>query len=309
MVSKWKAKAIVQKGISYLPQREKINFIFQKYVTKGVELTDEHFGYKIQHAKDHLQFLEKYGSFENNQILELGTGWYPIIPIAFYLKNAGRVISIDIQNWMTQKSQIHAIEKIVEWKKKGKLDEFFQDVPDKKWHRLNTIHQNPGDYTKEDIEKIIGLTPMVKDARTTDLPSHSFDFICSNNTFEHIPKSILEGILIEFKRLIKPLGLMSHFIDMSDHFAHFDSTITIYNFLKFSEKQWNWIDNRIQPQNRMRMDHYRKLFTSLNIPITEEVLREGEVELLREIKVHPEFQDLSPEELAISHGYIISHFD
>ncbi len=65
-----------------------------------------------------------------------------------------------------------------------------------------------------------------------NIKSDSVDFICSNNTFEHIPADILSAILREFKRVIKPGGLMSHFIDMSDHFAHFDSRITIYNFLE-----------------------------------------------------------------------------
>ncbi len=47
MISKWVLKAIVQKTISILPRPERANFLFQKYVTKGVHLTDEHFGYKI----------------------------------------------------------------------------------------------------------------------------------------------------------------------------------------------------------------------------------------------------------------------
>ena len=68
------------------------------------------------------------------------------------------------------------------------------------------------------------------------LQKESVDFICSNNTFEHIPQEILRDILVEFKRVLHPNGLMSHFIDMSDHFAHFDSRITIYNFLQIQQK-------------------------------------------------------------------------
>ena len=60
MIAKWKAEAIVQKGISYLPKKDKINYLFQKYVTKGVYLTDEYFTYKITHARDHLAYFKKY---------------------------------------------------------------------------------------------------------------------------------------------------------------------------------------------------------------------------------------------------------
>jgi len=40
MIFKWMLKAVVQKLIAFFPQREKINYLLQKYVTKGVELTD-----------------------------------------------------------------------------------------------------------------------------------------------------------------------------------------------------------------------------------------------------------------------------
>ena len=36
-------KAIVQKTISYLPYSNRINYIFQKYVTKGINRTDNYF--------------------------------------------------------------------------------------------------------------------------------------------------------------------------------------------------------------------------------------------------------------------------
>ena len=124
MISKWVLKAIVQKTISYFPWPEKINFFFQKYVTKGVELTDEHFGYKIQHAIDHVAYLQKHSKRQKeNIVLELGTGWYPVVPIIFYLTDAGRVISIDIKQWMNKERQFQAIQKLVEWRNRGKLEE------------------------------------------------------------------------------------------------------------------------------------------------------------------------------------------
>lgn len=130
--------------------------------------------------------------------------------------------------------------------------------------------------------------------------------MCSNNTFEHIPKIILIDILKEFKRLLKADGVMSHFIDLSDHFAHFDTSITTYNFLKFSEKQWDLIDNSIQPQNRMRWADYKKMYADLNIAIKIEETRPGDLAALNTITVDKGFAHLSKVELAISHGYLVS---
>ncbi len=307
IVPKWVMKAIVQKGISYLPNPERVNLFFQKHVTKGVNLNDEHFGYKSTHAFDHITHFKALGNPNPEaQILELGTGWYPIIPTLMYLTGTGKVTSLDIMSWMTKDTQITAFQKIKDWVEAGKLDQFKPLIISERWDKVLAVIADPGSYTMEKINELIGLNPLLKDARKTDLKSESFDLICSNNTFEHIYADVLEGILKEFKRLVKPGGLMSHFIDMSDHFAHFDKSITIYNFLKYSEKKWKSIDNSVQPQNRMRLVQYREIYNRLQIPITEEHTRPVDPEILKGQEIHPEFQVYSQDELAISHAYLIS---
>lgn len=139
------------------------------------------------------------------------------------------------------------------------------------------------------------------------LADNSIDLVHSNNTFEHVYPSILKDILKEFKRIVKKEGLQSHFIDMSDHFAHFDKSINIYNFLQYSNKAWdNVIDNSIQPQNRWRFPQFVALYNSLNIPLTDQEIRPGDIEAVKSLKIHPDFSKFSTEELAISHCYLYS---
>ena len=307
MISKWIIKAIVQKGISYLPASQKINYFFQKHVTGGVHLTDEHFGLKLGHARDHLGYLtEMAGKKEERTILELGTGWYPVIPILFYLTSSGSVISVDIQQWMSRKTMLDTIQKFSEWQERGLLDDLKGVIDRERWDQLMKLLDHPDKIQKEDIDKLIGLRPIVGDARNLPIENNSVDFICSNNTFEHIPKDVLKNILVEFLRVLRPAGVMSHFIDMSDHFAHFDTHITIYNLLKFSARAWSILDNSIQPQNRMRHRDYLDLYKETGFPVSREEIREGSLEDLNRVKVHPEFSSYSQEELAISHAYIIS---
>ena len=154
--------------------------------------------------------------------------------------------------------------------------------------------------------RLIRLESVVGDARNTDFADKQFDLICSNNTFEHIPKDILEPILVEFIRLLKPGGTMSHFIDMSDHFAHMDGSISIYNFLRFSKKQWDLIDNCIQPQNRMRLRDYQELYERLGIDIDSTAVRAGDVKAVMSEPLHADFLDYSIEEIAISHALVVS---
>lgn len=308
MSVKWVAKAIVQKTISFLPNPEKANLLFQRYVTRGVELSDEHFGYKITHARDHIIYLRRFqpNLGGGGEILELGTGWYPIIPIAFYLTNCGRTTSVDIQNWLKKEGLIATIAKMREWDEAGRLRAYLPGLLEERWTQLLAIATNAANYDREAINEIIGLTPLLQDARKLPFADGHFDFICSNNTFEHVHAEVLTGILAEFKRILKPGGLMSHFIDLSDHFAHFDHGINIYNFLRFSRKQWKLIDNNIQPQNRLRWKDYEAMYRQLNIPITEVEVRAGDLDLLAAVDVHPEYADYRAEELAISHGYVVS---
>ena len=92
---KWWLKAVIQKIISLCPFKNKVNFIFQKYITNGVNLTDELFNNKMVHCHDHLECC-KLKNTNKGRFLELGTGWFPVIPIALYLAGANEIISIDI---------------------------------------------------------------------------------------------------------------------------------------------------------------------------------------------------------------------
>jgi len=307
ILSKWKLKAVVQKTISFFPQQEKLNYFFQKYITRAVNLNDEHFANKMMHSQDHIKFFNKHGiTHPQMQIIELGSGWYPVVPIMMYLSKSGQVTSVDIQSWMTKETQLTTIRKFIEWREKGKLQKYITNIDEERWNTLVEIDQNPGNHNLETINKSIGLKLLLQDARSLKLKDQSIDFICSNNTFEHIYPNVLNGILLEFKRVIKPGGVMSHFIDMSDHFAHFDKSITIYNFLKYSEKKWKLIDNDIQPQNRLRFKDYLTMYEKIALPITETEIRKGNLEDLRKQKIHQEYSNYSEAELAISHCYIIS---
>jgi hypothetical protein len=92
---------------------------------------------------------------------------------------------------------------------------------------------------------------------------------------------------------------------MSDHFAHFDRNINIYNFLKFKSWQWQIIDNTIQPQNRLRVDDYRQLFKDVGLSIDEEIARPGNIEELRTIKLDNSFTSKKLEDIAVSHIQLI----
>ena len=306
-MKKWVLKAIIQKTISWLPYSFELNHFFQKNVTKGVLLTEDHFGLKFKHACDHIQTYNKYRSNTSEaKVLELGSGWYPVVPISLYLAGFDQIISVDVSALMTKETILETIDLFILLQEKGELTFPEGGMVNARWKQLLDIKEHSAQYNRAQILERIQLELIVGDARKLNLESNSFDYICSNNTYEHIYPTILKDIVKEFKRVLKPSGLMNHFIDMTDHFAHFDKSINHYNFLRFSDKAWKRIDNSIQPQSRSRLKDYKEMYKNLDIPIIEEIIWPYDIQLLDKISLDQKWDGYSKTELGIIHAYLVS---
>jgi SAM-dependent methyltransferase len=305
-MAKWILKAVIQKGISYLPAEHKINYLFQKYVTKGVRLTDRVFDDKLTSVRDHVHYFRKYhAKHEGFTALELGSGWFPVVPMGLYLCGAGKITTVDLSDLMRRENILATIRKYKEYQEAGKLQGWLPHaLPDRTQRLFALLTDAPAE--RGELLAKFGTRYLVADARKLDLPDQCTDLIVSNNVLEHIYPDALKDILKEFKRISKSDGVSSHFIDMSDHFAHMDKSINIYNFLKFSEGQWKLIDNSIQPQNRLRINHYRDMYRQLGLNVLEQVDRPGSIDELLSVKLHTTFASIDPRIAAVSHSLLIS---
>lgn len=311
MLKKWQLKAIIQKGMAFLPSKIRNSYFFQRFFTKKALLTDDYFELKMIHARNHLAFFKKeetenFGNFEEKIILELSPDWHPIVPVAMFLSGFEAVVSLDIIHSISKKTIIQTLEMFVEWSKKDKLEEYLEAINSQRWAQLQEILQLQKQLDQTQICRILRLKLLVKDARNTELPSQSIDYIVSNNAYEHINPLILKFMIKEFKRILTLKGLMSHFVDLSDRFASFDKKITIYNFLKYNEKQWQKLDNSIASQNRLRWKDYQQIYNDLGVSCTSELIETGALQALSTIKINEMFDNYLPEELAIHQGYLVT---
>lgn len=180
-------------------------------------------------------------------------------------------------------------------------------IIDARFRQLEAIYNSYETLSFEAIINKLNITYLIEDARQLSLPNNAIDLVNSNNTYEHIYPEILVDIMKDFKRVVKKdVGIQSHFIDMSDHFAHFDKSINIYNFLKFSDAQWHYIDNSIQPQSRLRYTEYKDLYRLLNVAVTEETFRAGDIKALKSISLAAKYKNMPLAEIAISHCHLVS---
>ncbi len=312
-MSIWIAKAIIQKSISFLPYSHRINYLFQKHITKGVTLTDALMDDKLIHCASHYKSFKQHHELGKNKtipapntLLEIGTGWFPIVPIGMYLLGAGKIYTVDLTPLLRTENVRITLAKFLAYEKSGQLANFLPNILPERLALLKKIAQQAPQLEYAAILDALHIEPLVADARKLDLPTASMDVIMSNNTFEHIYEGILRAILTSFYRLLKPNGIMSHFVDMSDHFAHLDKSITTYNFLQYSPKKWAFIDNDIQPQNRLRLNHQRQLQVDAGFKILTEINRPGDEAAFQKIELDAHFADIDLKDLLVTHTLLVS---
>jgi len=271
-----------------------------------VILSDEYFFDRLGHGSVHQNAISKFHKEKEVEVsLELGTGWYPVVPISMFLFGVKKIYTTDISCLIDKEKVITTIERFISAHQNGELAKYI-NAEEAKINKLKEVLSRSRELDFETILKEVNITYLNADARKLSFPDSAFDFIHSNNTLEHIYEEILIPILKEFKRVLKPGGVMSHFIDMSDHFAHADKSITIYNYLKYSPNEWKRIDNDVQPQNRMRIDQYKKVYSDLGIIINVEDSRPGNIDELKSVKLDAQFASMLLAEVAKSHTYLVS---
>ena len=301
----WIVKAAIQGVLSRLPNSQAYNHLFQKHVTRSVDLTETYFLSKFRQCERHLQELarESAGARPASFVaLELGTGWFPIVPIGLALGGAHRVYSVDTQRLISHARVLSTLEHYLRCIETKKLQTPSADSES----RVRAAIEQAPRLSAEALLAELGVEPLVADARALPLDAGSVDLICSNNTLEHIPRAVIVDILKEFRRVGSVSVLMSHHIDLADHYANFDKSISVYNFLKYSERTWRLFNNELQYQNRLRVSDFRAIHAEAGWQVLQELNTRKPEEVLKAIRLADEFKRYSVEDLLVYDSWFSS---
>ena len=149
------------------------------------------------------------------------------------------------------------------------------------------------------------------DAGNLDMPEASFDLYVSNDVLEHIPPEDLHRILRGARRLLKPGGLCAHHIDNADHFFGCDPQISMINFLRFDDTEWNrYANNRFAYVNRLRSSEYPPIFSDSGFEILD-VQNEIDDECVKQIEtgalpLAERFRNMAVQDLATTSTTIVA---
>lgn len=307
-MKRWIVKSAVQRAISWLPRSHWWNGLLQKHVTKGLELTPASFEAKLQCCRTHFEYYQTYGPKDRSDFtaLEIGTGWFPIVPVGFYLCGAATIRTFDVAPLVSRYTLRQTARRFCEYEEDGTLQRVLPGLRAERMAQLRRVIAQADHESPAALLKTLNIQTVVGDARRTGLPAESTDLVFSTVTLEHIPREVLAGLFAEFRRISSKGALMSHYIGMADQFASFDHSITPYNFMKYPAKRWRLLDNPIIPQNRLRVSDYRKLIEAARFRIVEQRDRSGDLEDLRRVELAPHFRKYSTEDLLVLFSWFVA---
>jgi hypothetical protein len=274
---RWLAKAAVQNTISVLPGSVAVNGVLQRYGTGSIVMTPERIVAKLARVGGrHVDHHRRFGArpLPETTVVEVGTGFAPTLPVGLYLAGAQAVHTFDIA-MLTNTARTRAVqENVVAAAGTGALERECPWVLPERLAHVRELGADPPPGL-DALLAAMHITYHVGDATRSGLPAGTAGLFVTNNVFEHVPEEVIRALLAEAHRTGAPEALISHHIDLRDHYAKFDRRVGVYNSLRFSSRQWRYLNSRMEPQNRLRHSDFLRLIGEAGFDVLADDSRSG----------------------------------
>ena len=220
--------------------------------------------------------LENNLTLKNANVVEIGSGWVPIFPYLMRLIAKANVVkSYDI-------NEHYSLKQIAE------VNQYYANYSDFKLRNIGkySLLQNVEYYPNQNV---------------VNADFTNVDFVCSRFVLEHIPPEILISMHKTLATKMKKNSYVLHLISPSDHRAYTDSNLSMQDFLKYSQSEWDQIQTRFDYHNRLRLPQYLKIFSEhFEIVCVEHDVINTDSSIykkFKELKIHKDFQEYTEQEL------------
>jgi hypothetical protein len=234
---------------------------------------------------------------------------YPVIPVGLYLSGASKIWTIDKTPLLRRKSVAAVLSLFLEYAASGRLFELLPYTRKDRLANLSEVLGKPSNMQPHQLLKQFNIYAVHCDADDTRLEDGSIDFFISNNTLEHIRNHVIQNIFKEFKRLSSNYCIMSHYIDMIDHYHYFDKSLSFFNFRKFSATTFKILNNSLHYQNRNVLSDYISLHQNAGFKILYNIAERGSDEYIQKITLAKEFLKYPLDELLLTCCWIVSAYE
>lgn len=215
-------------------------------------------------------------SFAGSTVLEIGTGWFPTIPITLCMRGARHVFMTDLNPHLDEVTFASTVA---------------------------FLRREGGDYSRLPERSRLADFPLTYLAPfdVADVAPTSIDVVISRAVLEHIPEEQIASLFRALRPKLSANGVMLHCVDHSDHLEHRDKTLSKANFLTWGDRKHALV-NRLtgEGENRLRHSDYVRLFEATGYKI---LMEKGEAhpeteQRLKHLKLSKRFQGRPLAELA-----------
>ena len=281
---KWQLRCLIGTAKALLPFQEELRHL--KDLVVGYQRNPQQDTATI---RDGLTMIDWLGDLSGRTILEVGSGWQPMVPMLLSSAGAERVYMTDLHRLM----------------RKGTIAAAEQSIRDN-WAEIS-VRLNRARDRLDEMRNLVYMAPC--DCRNLPLRSESIDILVSRACLEHIPRGVIEGIFREAARILRPGGCMLHLIDYSDHWSHRDRSITDVNFLQYPD--WLFRLTSIHPQNyqnRLRHPEFVEMMENAGSRVrkVQAEVNQSCRDALGAMRITARFQRFSIEDLAITGGILFT---
>jgi SAM-dependent methyltransferase len=298
----WQVKAYVQSALSRLPLGDKMNFVLARYVTKTQPVSTEVFKRNAAFAREHLDSFHKFGisPIEDARFYEFGGGWDLTIPLTFYSLGVNHQTVVDLRRLVKAALVRESARRLSVGSQQFELSR----NPD------GLANSSTRAQLVDMLRTHYGINYRAPfDAQRSGIESGTIDYISATSVLQHIPVEALRGILRECYRILRPGGLIRVLNDYKDNYSYVDQSISVYNFLKFSDEEWKRFNPTLHYQNRLRHVDHMRLFIDAGLDLIENDAtrsRSASDEMLGQITLAKKFRHYSLDDLLPVRGVILA---
>jgi SAM-dependent methyltransferase len=291
----WKIKGVLQRVLSRAPGGAAVNDLLQR-VSGDLRDFEGYIGRKVRDFQFYAERVrERRGSLRGLEIVEVGTGWLPLLPALFSASGARTIHTYDQTRHLNEALTRRALKAAA-----AHADMVSEWTGTEAGEIARRLRELAGAATGREMFEGAGIRYHAPgDAAVTGLAAASVDVVFSNSVLEHIPGEVIGAIFRESRRVLKADGMAVHGVNCGDHYAYFDRGITQINYLQYSAAEWKKWNHAMLYQNRLRPRDFERLAGEAGLVMVFErrSARAGCAEAFERMKVAEEFRSYSREDL------------
>lgn len=301
---KWHVKYFLAAILGLMPFRHYLHFKAQ-CLLGGAKLDEEEMLSRAIELYSLVFTFKK--SLYATKVLELGTGWFPYMPIVAFLFGARDIVTVDLNPWLSNETLRKTIKSILDKEEKIKVNlNFDSEILNSRFSVLKSIYNDNCEF-RLTLDRL-GIKYLSNYNVCNLEVDEKFDVILSSNVLEHIEINALSKIHAHLLNVVSDKGIAVHRYNPADHYAYLSgSTIS---FLTVPDWLWRFYrQGGIAYHNRLRTREHASLVSNNDwvIKLWADAIDNKAVELLegKKVNLNNRYNEMDLDEICAYYSWFV----